>query len=124
MADAWALTAPLVETRPEEDLYQLPPCLQAVRDQPLCSGRILDRSSSGDMPLRSGAHLAMMHGLESLRGYTSLDYRRYREYLQFVGGIDGPLLKCRARRGLGQVTRLDAGILQLAAWFRCQGRHG
>src|SRR5262249_50299103 len=42
-------------------------------------------------PLGAGGPLAMMSGLESLRGYNPLDHLRYKEYLQFVTGEDRPL---------------------------------
>jgi hypothetical protein len=90
--DALALTAGLVEVRPEGDLYRPPTYLQALANEPPGQGRVLDRSQDGDLPLGAGAPLAMVHGVEALRGYNSLDYRRYKEYLQFTGGTDGPLL--------------------------------
>jgi hypothetical protein len=42
-------------------------------------------------PLGTGGPLAMMNGLESLRGYNPLDNLRYKEYLQFITGEDRPL---------------------------------
>jgi hypothetical protein len=42
-------------------------------------------------PLGGGAPLALVAGLEPLRGYNPLDNRRYKEYLQFIAGGDGPL---------------------------------
>jgi hypothetical protein len=34
----------------------------------------------------------MLHGLEALRGYTPLDNRRYKEYLQFIADSDRSLI--------------------------------
>jgi hypothetical protein len=93
LTDLWALTAPLVDTRPPADLYHTPACLAPLVGRPLGQGRILDISASGNtFPLGGGAPLARLDSLESLRGYNPLDYRRYKQYLHFVGGSAEPLL--------------------------------
>jgi hypothetical protein len=39
-------------------------------------------------PLGAGAPLALILGLEPVRGYNPLDNRRYKEYLQFIAGAE------------------------------------
>src|SRR5262249_43419090 len=41
--------------------------------------------------LGTGAPLALLHRVESLRGYSPLDYLGYKQYLQFIAGSDEPL---------------------------------
>jgi hypothetical protein len=92
LADLAALTAPLVDTRSQEELFTVPACLAPLAGQPLGQGRVLDVSATGDaFPLGCGAPLARLCRLESLRGYNPLDYRRYKQYLHFAGGGSGPL---------------------------------
>jgi hypothetical protein len=91
--DLWALTAPLVATRAEAELYAAPACLSPLVGLPLGQGRALDVGDRGvAFPLGGGAALARVHRLESLRGYNPLDYRRYKQYLSFVGGNAEPLV--------------------------------
>jgi len=56
---------------------------------------VLDRDvpipGAAATPLGGGAPLALLAGLEPLRGYNPLDNRRYKEYLQFIAGADEPL---------------------------------
>jgi hypothetical protein len=89
--DLCSLTAPLVDTRPEASLYAPPGCLTNLLHHPLGHGRLLDRSWDGAFPLGAGAPLALVHGLEAVRGYNPLDSKRYKEYLQLAGGSDAPL---------------------------------
>jgi hypothetical protein len=92
LLDLWALTAPLVDTRPQEELLALPACVAPLAGGPLGQGRVLDVAATGDaFPLGCGAPLARIHRLEALRGYNPLDYRRYKQYLHFAGGGSGPL---------------------------------
>ncbi len=42
-------------------------------------------------PLGSGSPLALIHGVDSVRGYSPLDVRRYREFLQLIADEDRPL---------------------------------
>jgi hypothetical protein len=94
LVDLWALTMPVVTTRPERPLYAPSSCVDLLvyrRDE---RGRILDRDDhpgGSATPLGAGAPLAMVHGLESLRGYNPVDNLRYKEYLQFIAGSDAPL---------------------------------
>jgi len=92
--DLWALARPLAQVRPEADIYRPAECV-ALLDRARGEGRrVLDRDAPGleaGTPLGGGAPLAMIAGLEPLRGYNPLDNRRYKEYLQFIAGADQPL---------------------------------
>ena len=94
LVDLWALTLPLVATRSERSLYPASTCVDLLIGQRGEPGRILDRDDhpgGSATPLGTGAPLAMIYRLESLRGYNSVDILRYKEYLQFAGGSDAPL---------------------------------
>jgi hypothetical protein len=56
---------------------------------------VLDRDrvpdASGNTPLGAGAPLALVYGIEGLRGFNPVDVARYKEYLQFVTDHDKPL---------------------------------
>jgi hypothetical protein len=79
------------------DVYNddLPPWMQKVASAPGNRVRVLD----ADFPqlldsvvaLGSGAPLALIAGVDAVRGYSPLDVLRYREYLQFMAGSDQPL---------------------------------
>ena len=95
LVDLFALSAPLVAVRPEEQLYALPECVRFVAADP-SRGRVLDRDREKDgkpvgAPLGRGAPLALEAKVEAVRGYSPLDTLRYREYLQFIAGDDRPL---------------------------------
>jgi hypothetical protein len=93
LIDLWALAWPLVEARPEEEVYAASDCV-AVAARVVGEGRVLDRDApplSAGTPLGGGAPVAVIEGMESLRGYNPLDYLRYKEYLQFLGDRDGEL---------------------------------
>ncbi|HEX5271447.1 MAG TPA: hypothetical protein VFW33_13210, partial [Gemmataceae bacterium] len=88
--DLWALARPLATVRPEADVYRPSECVAHLPP----GGRVLDRDAPGleaGTPLGAGAPLALLTGLEPLRGYNPLDNRRYKEYLQFIAGADEPL---------------------------------
>ncbi|HEY7311011.1 MAG TPA: hypothetical protein VH643_16725 [Gemmataceae bacterium] len=94
LVDLWALTMPLVRTRPQASLYAASPCVDLLIGQRGEAGRFLDRDDhpgGSGTPLGTGAPLAMVYRLESLRGYNSLDNLRYKEYLNFLAGSDAPL---------------------------------
>jgi hypothetical protein len=103
LADLWGLAWPLVAVRPEAEVYPPSACVEFLAHQALKAGRperedhgrVLDADvSAADSrtPLGSGAPLAMLRGLEGLRGYTPLDNRRFKEYLQFIADRDDPLI--------------------------------
>jgi hypothetical protein len=92
LIDLWALTKPLVDVRPEEEIYAASSCVQSLIHA--TPGRMLDRDADevgAGTPLGAGAPLAMRHRLESLRGYNPLDHRRFKEYLQLVSENDESL---------------------------------
>jgi hypothetical protein len=95
LADLWGLAWPLVAVRPESAVYPPSACVDFLAAQRGDFGRVLDADvSAADCrtPLGSGAPLAMLRGLEGLRGYTPLDNRRFKEYLQFIADRDDPLV--------------------------------
>jgi hypothetical protein len=91
LVDLWALAGPLVDTRPEGKLFRRPACLAPLVGRPAGDGRVLDRGRGDVFVLADGAGLARVWGLEALRGYNPLDYRRFKEYLRFAGGSSAPL---------------------------------
>jgi hypothetical protein len=95
LLDLWALTGPLVQTRAEADVYGPSACVQYLMKQDGGPFRVLDRdqgwSPSAGSPLGTGALLAPLCGLEPVRGYSPLDVKRYKEYLQMIAGGDWPL---------------------------------
>ncbi len=94
LLDLWALARPLAGVRAESAIYEPPACVTLLERASREGRRVLDRDpfwDEGGTPLGFGAPLAMIDGLESLRGYNPLDYRRYKEYLQFIAGRDDPM---------------------------------
>jgi hypothetical protein len=91
LTDLWALTAPLVDTRPEKELFGPSACLGPLLNRPPGEGRLLDRGAADVFPLGGGAGLARVWRVEAVRGYNPLDYRRYKEYLHLAAGRDDPL---------------------------------
>jgi hypothetical protein len=94
LIDLWALSWPLVETRPEEAIFVTSRSVRILADNIEGHPRVLDRGWKGQQsasPLGSGAPLAMLHRIEPMRGYNPLDVLRYKEYLQFMGDRDRPL---------------------------------
>ncbi len=94
LLDLWALARPLVQVRPEEEVYRPAACVTLLEQMRGDGRRILDRDTPGleaGTPLGGGAPLALVAGLEPLRGYNPLDNRRTKEYLQFIAGTDQPL---------------------------------
>jgi hypothetical protein len=94
LADLWGLGLPLVQVRPEASLYEPPACVCYLAEHRGELGRVWDCSTPehpGQTPLGAGAPLAMLQGLEAVRGYNPMDSLRYKEYLQFIGGEDRPL---------------------------------
>jgi hypothetical protein len=94
LLDLWALARPQAEVRPEADIYRTSDCVALLERARGERRRVLDRDAPGPgagTPLGGGAPLALLAGLEPLRGYNPLDNRRYKEYLQFIAGADEPL---------------------------------
>ena len=94
LTDTWMLACGLVAVRPESEIYATSRGVQYLEEHRLPRGRILDRDwtpGSSTSPLGTGTPLALLHGLEVVRGYEPLDVQRYKEFLQLVTGRDGPL---------------------------------
>jgi hypothetical protein len=92
LVDLWALTWPLVQVRPESEVYTPSPIVLQLLDEPNRASRVLDVDSGEDCsPLGRGAPLALLHRLHAVRGYNPLDVRRTKEYLQKIAGDDAPL---------------------------------
>jgi hypothetical protein len=94
--DLWALARPLAMVRPEAEVYRPSECVTRLEQAGREGRRVLDRDvpipGAAATPLGGGAPLALIDGLEPLRGYNPLDNRRYKEYLQFIAGADEPLV--------------------------------
>jgi hypothetical protein len=95
LLDLWALARPLVQVRPESEVYRQSECVSLLAKSRQERLRVLDRDvpipGAAATPLGGGAPLALIDRLEPLRGYNPLDNRRYKEYLQFIAGADEPL---------------------------------
>src|SRR5262249_1614438 len=67
-------------------------CVAWLAQETGTAGRILDVDSGDETsPLGRGTPLALLHRLETVRGYNPLDVRRYKEYLQRIARDDAPL---------------------------------
>jgi hypothetical protein len=94
LLDLWALVWPLVAVRPEADIFTPSACARYVVEHDGQPHRVLDREVAPSQfagPLGRGAPLAMVLGIEAVRGYTPLDILRFKEYLRFIGDSDRPL---------------------------------
>ena len=92
LADLWAVARPHVEVRPESAVFTRPACVNYLAERVGDRGRVLDRHLPGQVtrtPVSSP--LAMMLGLESIRGYNPMDLHRFREFLRFIADADGPV---------------------------------
>jgi hypothetical protein len=100
VADVAALSLPFVEVRAQADIFAPSACVSALSDvdheRP---GRVLDRAyltieagkvRSLNSPLWPA--LSMKNQIETLGGFNPLDLRLYKEYLQFIGDRDEPLV--------------------------------
>jgi hypothetical protein len=57
------------------------------------TGRVLDvpGGPDADSLLGVGAPRSLVHGIDTVRGYNSIDVKHYREFLAFAAGADEPL---------------------------------
>jgi hypothetical protein len=104
LAELWMMTWPLVRVRSDAEIYDPSACIRYLTehreyeaDGETYAGRVLDRGLADEpstTPLNPA--LAMVYGLEPLRGYNSVDVRFYKEYLQLVTDVDRPI---RPREG-------------------------
>jgi hypothetical protein len=92
-----APVAALPEVRPQEKIY--PPSITTrylTTRVKTGESRVMDRDVGGGIGdklalLGVGAPAALIHRLETPRGYNPLDVRHYREFVGYVVGIEGPL---------------------------------
>jgi hypothetical protein len=94
VADLWVIGWPAVAVRPQDEIYPVSNSVRWLAEQEAWHSRVLDRDPSDqlhDTPLGSGAPMALIAGVEPLRGFNPIDVRRYKEYLQFIGDTDAPL---------------------------------
>jgi hypothetical protein len=99
LLDLWAMSWPLVELCDESDLYRPSACVRAIidrreADQTNVRWRVLDcciDGESGHGALGEGCPVALMHGLETVGGYSPLDVHRFRDYLQLVSDDPEPM---------------------------------
>jgi hypothetical protein len=91
LADLVAPIAALPDVRPQAELYPSSLAMNALaaHAQPV---RVLDWDTGSEAERESflgiGAPLAMVHGVDTPRGYNPLDVRHYREFIAFV--VDDP----------------------------------
>ncbi|HYH68261.1 MAG TPA: hypothetical protein VD866_26445, partial [Urbifossiella sp.] len=95
LADRLAPTILLPRVVPQAAIYEEPAAVRFLTDRlPPGAGRVLDSDAHPQSPsplLGTGAPRAMIHGVETVRGYNPLDVKHYREYLSFAAGSDEPL---------------------------------
>src|SRR5207249_8643593 len=91
LADLWALTWPLVEVRPEEELFRAPVSVRYLVDH-RHEGRVMDIEYLDEgSPLGQGAPAALLFDLQAVRGFNPIDVRYYRDYLAFIADVGQPL---------------------------------
>src|SRR5262249_53184932 len=101
LLDLWALARPLVEVRPEAEIYAPTASVRYLADH-AGRGRVLDRdapadpanpkltySVMGNTPL--GFAQPLLRHIEAVRGLNPIDVRRYTTYLQFIADRDAPV---------------------------------
>jgi hypothetical protein len=115
LAELWVVAWPLVRTRSPEQVYRPSACVAYLKDNPTYRigefaypARILDRGQpplAPETPLTPA--LAVVWEIEPLRGYNSVDVRRYREYLKLIAGSDEPLRPREEPFGFPTLPNLD-----------------
>lgn len=90
--DLWFMSWPFVEVRDAATVYQPSRCVKYVRDHLRGHGRVLDQDLP-DQPAATplGFALPMLLSIEPVRGWHSLDVRRYKEFVQLIMDADDPL---------------------------------
>jgi hypothetical protein len=94
LIDLWGLAWPLVAVRSEAEIYAPSACVERLLAGNQEHARVLDRDPDDretGTPLGRGVPLALLYRVEAVRGYNPLDVRRFKEYLQFIGGREGEL---------------------------------
>jgi hypothetical protein len=93
LADAWAMSLPLVAGRPQDAVYPIADCVSSLVSHDAGEHwRVLDRGLPGDpasAALSCQVPLLGQIRLESVLGYNTFDVRRTKEFLQFVSGEEG-----------------------------------
>lgn len=94
--DVAVLLRGLAKTENQEVVYTVPECVKFVAERREELGRVLDMDRNGPgnvpgTPLGSGAPLALITGVDAVRGYSPLDVRRYREFLAMIDNDDSVL---------------------------------
>lgn len=114
LIDLWALVWPQVQTRYEPDVFPISPSVAYLAEHRDERGRVLDvdqRPNRGTSiadeddesptyrtqcsPLGRGEPLALVLGIETVRGYSPIDIARYKMFLQFLRDRDRPLVALR-----------------------------
>ena len=125
---------PLVDVRDESDLYRPSACVSYLIEQRQAAPetdrwRVLDTcidGEAGHSALGEGCPLALMYGLEAVGGYSPLDVRRFRDYLQFVGDDAEPMRPFEGAFGFPILKRIavhNKGLVDLLGVFGCVGQH-
>jgi hypothetical protein len=99
LLDLWALASPLVAVSTEEYVHDPSASVGFVAAPALRAEhfRVLDRGLGEPSRSPLDPALPLLLEVESLRGYNSVDVRRYKDYLQLITGDDRPV---RPREGL------------------------
>lgn len=96
--DVGSLAGPYVQTRPENEVFPVTPAIAYLREHDHEHGRVLDEDDFDYehhdfcSPLGRGEPVGMRDRLSPIRGYSPIDVRWYKEYLQFIGDEDAPLV--------------------------------
>jgi hypothetical protein len=119
IADVCFVVLTLPRTEEQDRVYTIPPSVQFVADRKEDLGRVLDRDLVEDgrvtaAPLGSGAPLALLTGIDAVRGYSPLDVRRYREFLAMIANEDQPLRALESKFTYPVIRDFDIVNKQLA----------
>ena len=139
VVDLGSLTQPLVAIRTQDEIYQPSASVRFLADHNGEHVRVLDRGlsdergkqtsrlpQSGSRSSADALHepsaspldpaLPLLLGIESLRGYNSVDVQRYKEYLKLITNDSTPQLPRQGRFGfpiLGNFPIINKPLLDL-----------
>src|SRR5262249_10576865 len=96
LAELWAISWPHVALCDDAEIHRPSACVALLAGQRTKHGRVRARGAH-DPRLRDTSTpldpaLPPLLKIESLKGFNSVDIRRYKEYLQFIADIDAPLV--------------------------------
>jgi len=114
--DVFALGIGFARTLDRSLVEQVPGIVRAVVEQNKDKGRILDVDTGTRLALGSGAPIALLAGLDAVRGYSPLDVLRYREFLQMIADRDTPLRALDSTFSypvIGKFTVVNRSLLNL-----------